>query len=288
MFVLKKFFCKNFHLPTITNPILSLMAYSADIIGVVSQSREVPVIISIASKEEHFNGLVITLYSLFNQKFRPDRIVLWLSSKYTLNDLPYEITRFLKNGLEIRFVKDIYSYTKTIYALKEFSNSIIVTAEDDIYYPKNWLKKLYYSYILNPMDIQVHSACRVDFREGKVLPYKDWQKHVKEDSSRYENFPKSVSGILYPPECFSKEVLREDIFLKYTPCADDVWLWVMALLNGRKIRVVSNPIKTFINVNLISRYLYVRKCPCQIDVQMSKLMKLYGRNILKKLNQPNK
>ena len=71
------------------------------------------------------------------------------------------ITQFIKNGLEIRFVKDIGSYTKAIYAFKEFSESIIVTADDDIFYPKDWLKKLYLS-----------GALHVVF--GHVTSFKFW------------------------------------------------------------------------------------------------------------------
>ena len=41
-----------------------------------------------------------------------------------------------------------------------------------------------------------------------------------------------VSGVLYPPKIFSKEVFNEKVFLKICPNADDIWLKSMALLNG--------------------------------------------------------
>ena len=157
--------CK-FHLRFVLNP---LIRYKADNLGSISGvnqiKREVPVVVSLTSYEERFDDLVISLYSLLNQTIKPDRIILWLSDEFEgVNDLPYEITRFIKNGLEIRFVKDIKSYTKAVYAFKEFPNAIVVTADDDIYYPKNWLEKLYHSYITHPQDIQVHRAHRVKLR----------------------------------------------------------------------------------------------------------------------------
>ena len=148
---------------------------------------------------------------MLNQELKPDRIILWLDDKHNIVDLPYKISRFIKHGLEIQFVKDIGSYTKVIYAFKEFKDSIIVTADDDIYYSKDWLKKLYLSYIAHPEDIQVHRAHRANLE----LPYEKWEKHVLEESARFDNFLTGVGGVLYPPNCFSREVLREDMFTMF-------------------------------------------------------------------------
>ena len=280
--------CK-FHLRFVLNP---LIRYKADNLGSISGvnqiKREVPVVVSLTSYEERFDDLVISLYSLLNQTIKPDRIILWLSDEFEgVNDLPYEITRFIKNGLEIRFVKDIKSYTKAVYAFKEFPNAIVVTADDDIYYPKNWLEKLYHSYITHPQDIQVHRAHRVKLKEGVIAPYESWDKHIEEESARYDNFLTGVGGVLYPPGCFSKEVLREDIFLKEAPTADDIWFWVMALINNRKIRVVKNHIRTLACTNIFYQLgIFKRKNLYSInrigenDRQLKNLMKFYGQNIL--------
>lgn len=287
MRMLKKFWCTKFHLRFTINPLIRYLAANMGEKKGAFLSREVPVIVSITSYDGRFEDLVISLYSLLNQSFQPDRIILWLSDEYDLNSLPYEITRFIKNGLEIRFVKDIRSYTKIIYALKEFSEAIIVTADDDIYYPKNWLKKLYYSYISNPEDIHVHRAHRAVIGQ----PYESWEKHVREESARFDNFLTGVGGALYPPKCFSAEVLRDDIFLKYAPYADDVWLWVMALVNNRKIRVVKNHIKTLTCVNIFrqifqtSKTLYAHNSAGGNDEQLENLMKFYGNNITQKIGK---
>lgn len=257
--------------------------------GVNELKRETPLVVSLTSYEERFDDLVISIYSLLNQSIKPDRIILWLSDKLSLNDLPYEITRFVKNGLEIRFVKDIGSYTKAIYAFKEFSNSIIVTADDDIYYPKDWLSKLYYSFIANPKDISVHRAHRIRFEDKKIAPYETWTKHVEEESARFDNFLTGVGGVLYPPNCFSNEVLRKDIFLTKSPYADDVWFWVMALVHNRRIRVVKNHnsyiycTDIFRQITQNKRTLYKINSKGQNDKQLEELLKLYGQNIMNKI-----
>ncbi len=287
--MVKNIFNCKFHLRFVLNPVIR---YKADNLGNFCGTnrikREVPVIVSLTSYEERFKDLVISIYSLLNQTIKPDRIILWLSDEYDgVNDLPYEITRFLKNGLEIKFVKDIKSYTKAIYAFKEYPEAIIVTADDDIYYPEDWLEKLYHSYITHPQDIQVHRAHRVKIIDNKICPYESWSKHVEEESARFDNFLTGVGGVLYPPNCFSKEVLREDVFLTNAPYADDVWFWVMALLNNKKIRVVKNHIKTLCCTNILyqlgvfkRKNLYSINSAGENDKQISNLMKFYGQNIL--------
>ena len=141
----ERIFNYNFHTRIFINPFISFQINSlGNYPGVTDEiKRETPIIVSLTSYRERFKDLPLTLYSLLNQSLKPDRIILWLDNEYEdLTNLPYEITQFIKNGLEIRFVKDIGPYTKVIYAFKEYRNAVIVSADDDIYYTKNWLKKL--------------------------------------------------------------------------------------------------------------------------------------------------
>lgn len=281
----KRIFTYKFHIKGLFNPFINLQINSlGDYRGVTEIKRETPLIISLTSYTERYKDLPKTLYSLLNQSIKPDRIILWLDEeKNDLLSIPYEVSQFIKNGLEIRFVKDLRSYTKSIYAFKEFSDCIIVNADDDIFYPKNWLKALYLSYIAHPSDIQVHRAHRVNLSK----PYEKWDKHVKEESARYDNLLTGVGGVLYPPNCFTKEILRKDIFLKYASTADDIWFWVMALVHNRKIRVVKNHIQTLtvnnIFTQLFAKTLYRQNRKGANDEQINNLMKFYGRNILNKL-----
>lgn len=284
----KKICSYKFHVKCLINPFLKYQISAMENYSGVNenQKREPEIIISLTSYRERFKDLPATLYSLLNQSLKPDRIILWLNEEYEeLTNLPYEITQFIKNGLEIKFVKDLGPYTKAIYSFKNYNNSIIVTADDDIYYPKNWLKKLYLSYIAHPKDIHVHRAHKVDLN----LPYEKWEKHVVAETAEYGNFLTGVGGVLYPPCCFSKEVLREDIFLTQAPTADDIWFWVMALIHNRRIRVVNNHLKTLIATNifqqLFSETLYNKNCNGKNDEQLKNLLKYYRQNIEIKLSQ---
>ncbi|MBR6127447.1 hypothetical protein IKQ21_07165 [bacterium] len=284
---------RKFHLRFAFNPYLRYLADNMGDRKCVNQlKRETQLIVSLTSYEDRFDDLELALYSILNQSILPDRIILWLSDEFkSVNDLPYSITKFIKNGLEIRFVKDIGSYTKIIYALKENPNSIIVTADDDIIYPKEWLAKLYHSYISDSKDIHVHRAHRILFDDNKkILPYEKWQKHVNEESARFDNFLTGAGGVLYPPNALSVETFREDVFMKYAPFADDIWLWIMAVISGRKIRVVKNHIKTLTCTDILGqigfkkkRTLYSKNKKGLNDKQLHELLNFYGKNIETKL-----
>ena len=242
--------------------------------------RETPITVSLASSRENFNRLPITIYSLLNQSLKPDRIVLWLNEEYEdLANLPYEISQFIKNGLDIKFVKDFKNYTKTFCALKEFPNDIIVIASDNVYYPKNWLKELYLSYISHPEDIHINSAKSVS---SQSLNSKRW-KSISKPSADFSYIPCSSSGVLYPPNCFSKEVFRKDVFLKQVQNNDSLWFWLMGIINNHKFRIVKNNYKKTIYTNIIKSLQNNTLQNNTLDQEFDNLKKLYGNNIKQKL-----
>ena len=269
------------------NPILRYLSRNiGEFSGINILKREVPIIVSLSSCEEHFGDLELSLYSIFSQTVQADRIILWLSDEYVLAELPYSITRYIKNGLEIRFAEDKGVYNDIIHTLKDFESSIIISAKDDIIYPKDWLKKLYHSYIANPEDIHLHRAIGVKLNNSGLTTIDEWTRFVEDENADFSNFILSEGGVLFPPECFTKEVFREDIYRKNSPESADTWLWFMALVSGRKIRVVKNHIKTPTCTNIIRKIFCnnYQKTVKQYDEQIDNLMSFYKQNIMQKLS----
>lgn len=190
-----------------------------------------------------------TLYSLLNQTLKPDKIILWLTSSQFPNkedDLTDDILNFKKNGLSIKWCdEEIKSYTKLIPSLKEYSNDIIITADDDIFYREDWLELLYKSYIENPEFIHCHRAHQVAIEKQGTeniinTNYKKWKKKIKIAEPSLLNFITGVGGVLYPLHSLYKDVSNIDLFKKLSPYADDIWFWTMAILNNTKINIVKN------------------------------------------------
>ena len=141
--------------------------------------------------------------------------------------------------MTIDWCNDIKSYKKLIPTLKKYAESIIVTADDDILYKKNWLEQLYKAYCKNPNHIHCHRAHFITFHNKKLLPYEKWKYEISKCKPAFNNFFTGVGGVLYPPSCFYKDILREDLFMQLCPQADDIWFWAMCILNNKKINVVT-------------------------------------------------
>jgi len=282
--ILNRIFKQRLHFVSIADPFVNYkISLLGDYKGVNDAKRENLLYVVLSSNYEQFKDLPKTIYSLLNQSLKPDKIVLYLNKEHEdLVSLPYEITQFIKNGLEIQFVEDIQAYTPIINAFKNFPEAIIVTAENNIYYSKGWLENLYLSYILNPDDIQVCRADKVEVLNGKVKSITKSNDTIKERAS-YSNFINNLYGVLFPPKCFGKEVLRQDVFMKYSPKNPQIWLWIMALVHKRKIRVVNNGLSTFSYINLwkeIFNRNQNKNSKQELELEIHNLIKLYSNRVL--------
>lgn len=207
-------------------------------------SSKTKLIISLTSYPLRINLISKTVDSLLKQTLKADMLILWLAEEQfpnKLKDLPTEVLDLTQKGLTIKWCNDIKSYKKLIPALKSYPDDIIVCADDDILYEKDWLKKLYEGYIKHPDMISAHSVHRIMLDDKQsVLPYNQWSLRIQNAEPSFNNFATGVGGVLYPPNCFYKDILREDLFMKLCPTADDIWFWAMSVLNGRKINIIKN------------------------------------------------
>lgn len=210
------------------------------------------IIVSLTSFPQRMHDIHFCLYSLLTQSIKPSKVILWLAEDQFPNrekNLPLRVLNLQKIGLTIKWCENLYSYKKLIPALKEFPNNIIVTADDDIYYEKDWLAKLYNGYLSNPDCIVCHRAHCIKLKNGNILPYKKWQKKIKGESISFSNFFTGAGGVLYPANSLYKDILNTGLFTQLAPKADDIWFWSMALLNNYKIKIVKDNISELTYIN---------------------------------------
>lgn len=209
------------------------------------------VIVSMTSFPERMYDIKYTLFSLVSQNYKPDKIILWLAYEEFPNrekDIAPSLMNLInKWGITIKWCNNIRSYKKIIPTLIEYPEDIIVTADDDVFYPVDWLRLLYDDYEKNRC-ICCHRAHRVNVCESEIMPYSYWTEPVTGEMA-YDTFFTGVGGVLYYPHCLHPDVIKQDSFMELCPNADDVWLWAMAIRNHSKIKVVDNNIKSFPCVN---------------------------------------
>ena len=213
--------------------ILNLLC--SDGIGVEAQSSQsLPVIVSLTTYGLKIQQVFLTIESLLHQTYKPNRIILWLDEQTYFNrdEIPLSLKLQEKRGLEIKFCKDVRSYTKLVPTIKNYPHSIIISVDDDIIYPIDFIEKLMDAYKREPHKIYFYRGHQITIKkDGKIGSYLDWVKKGAHGSSIY-NVPTGVYGILYPPHILHEDILNEDLFLKLCPYADDIWFKAMSLLKN--------------------------------------------------------
>lgn len=219
--------------------------------------RDIDLVVSLTSFPARIKTVSYTIESVLEQDCKPDKVVLWLAEPQFPNgekDLPKRLLRLKKFGLEICWTKgDIRSYKKLIPALVAFPESVIVTIDDDVYYPPTWLGRLYTSYISSPEKIHCHRGNVMKFHNGQPAPYNSWcYDYVNGPMSSLDIVQTGVGGVLYPPHCLYKDVTDSEIFMSLAHDTDDLWFWAMAVLQGTQICVVSGNQNDFDPVYIVN------------------------------------
>lgn len=252
-------------------------------LGVQSQSSQtLPVIISLTSYEIKIQQVYLVIESLLHQTYRPNRIILWLDEKIysSGNEIPLTLKEQEKRGLEIKFCKDIRSYTKLVPTIRNYPNAVIISVDDDVIYPIDFVEKLMDAYNRDPNKIYFYRGHRITIKkDGKIGSYLDWVKKGAHDSSIY-NVPTGVYGILYPPHCLHEDILNEELFLRLCPYADDIWFKAMSLLKNVECEKV--PYMGFehnfipLDIDYATSLQKINVVEGGNDVQIKKVFEYYG------------
>lgn len=209
-----------------------------------NNERDFKVVVSLTTYPQRFAHIELCLKSLILQEEKPDHIIVYLGSDACDIELPNSMRQFEKYGIEFRYdpKKNLRSHKKYFYAMQDFPNAVVVTADDDIIYPSDWLKSLLQSYRKFPDAIsarRVHLMRRAE--ESLLLPYNYWKDQYRKClMPSHSLFATGNAGILYPPNCLDGRVFDDEAFVKLCYEADDVWLKCMALLKNTKVVWVPN------------------------------------------------
>lgn len=223
-------------------------------IGLNKSPRSEKIIVSLTSYKPRINDVKYTIYSLLNQNFPPDKLILWLDEdSFPLREenLPRDLLELKNFGLTIDWCENLRPYKKLIPALEKYPDDIIVTADDDLFYQPDWLEVLYNEHLKNPDYVIAHRAYRIRLNaQGNIYPYDNWYKEIVSAQLLYGNFFTSGAGALYKKNFFHNDILKREIFMKLTPFADDIWFWAMTVLNDTKIKIPSAAQRYLIYVDI--------------------------------------
>ena len=197
------------------------------------------IIVTLTSFPKRINNLWLTIETLLSQTVKPDRIILYLSKDQFPNldcDLPIRLINQKERGLEIVWVDgDIRSHKKYYYTMSQYPQSIIITTDDDMFYPSDMIEDLlskYYKYNC----VVCRYARKIEWYDDEVLSSNNW-KHIKTNMQGCKIFFGTGGGVLFPPinNSLYEDTLNLKLALKLCPLEDDLWLNTMVRLQGTNI-----------------------------------------------------
>ena len=205
-------------------------------------------ILSVTSYPARMTAVAASLVSLTEQTLPADRIILWLAEEQfpqKEQELPQDLLALLRDGkVTLRWCQeDLAPHKKYFYAMQEYPDAVIITADDDIVYPKTMVEELFRGYLLYPRCVSAAVTHLMTFSdEGKLLPYSEWVREYDEQlmvpSRQYVAV--GVGGVLYPPHLLHEALFRSDIIRHACLFADDLWLKVIECLSGVPVVCVSS------------------------------------------------
>lgn len=198
-----------------------------------------PLVVSLTSYPGRFATLGLTLQAILRQSVRPDRVILWLDDGHEAL-LPADMRALA--GLEVLTCPNWRSYKKIVPTLLAHPEAFVVTADDDVYYPADWLERLVAA-AGQGARVACHRAHRITLRDGLPAPYAQWRRNVDAPESSPLTFLTGVSGVIYAPRVLHPDVTRSDLFLRLAPRSDDVWLYWMHRLNGVQAQKIGGRIR---------------------------------------------
>jgi hypothetical protein len=146
--------------------------------------------------------------------------------------MPLSLKEMINCGLEIRFVSDnLRSHKKYFYAFKEFSDNRIITVDDDLFYPSDFVSRLVNLNKEFPNSVCANVFRLIPYESSSLSPYRYWKKLSFISKSTSLNFlPIGYGGVLYPSKSVSDKIFDVDFIREKCLFADDLWLKANSLL----------------------------------------------------------
>ncbi len=191
---------------------------------------DLDVVVSLTSYGHRTATVFAAIESIGASVHRPARFILWLDEADVLASPPAELRRLVRRGLEILPTENYgphkkqYPYARSI----EAHARPLVIADDDTFYPRDWLLGLVEAAKAEPDHVHGYRAHRITVRDGSIAPYAEWA----EAPSRRPSLAimcTGVGGVIYPPRLLDALRREGESFQEHAPRADDVWVHAVSV-----------------------------------------------------------
>ncbi len=203
-------------------------------------------VVSFTSFPARINTVWMVVDSLMRQTYLPKSINLYLSIEQfpnKHNDLPQQLLRYEKLGLNIFWVEDdLKPHKKYFYISQTLNNECFVTVDDDLLYRNDMLERVWELHLKYPNAVCANIGRKIKMIDGVVCAYSKWESLLDNNiHSGKDILAIGCGGILYPPSFYkqTKLICDEKTIKELCLRADDLWLKTMELITNTPVIVKS-------------------------------------------------
>lgn len=203
------------------------------------------VVVNITSISSRLDLCGATVWSLIQQRKLPDKINIWLSHDPYMADkgienIPGWVSELNKihDIITVNFTDNIGPYRKIIPALRNSPvDSVLVYADDDVIYGKDWLFELCNTYEEYNGEHVVSSRVRLMKKNflGIYRSYNDFPLCIDSRLLSEDFLITGVGGCILSKAHINELLIEDNEFLNVAPRADDIWLSKIIMLSGSKV-----------------------------------------------------
>lgn len=208
--------------------------------------RKENIVISLSTTPYRINELEPFLDKLLQQKGKVSAIYLNVPYVFKRKNVPYTIPTWLeqKQGITILRSEDYGPATKLLGTLANAdlpSDTIIITVDDDVYYPDNLILQLAYKAKQNPNRAIGIMGANPDYDSNGNIPYDSELGLIKiKSADALVSILQGYAGVAYRKRFFNDEIFN----IKSAPpdCinSDDIYLSFYLAKNGIQRQVLLN------------------------------------------------
>jgi hypothetical protein len=193
------------------------------------------VVVSLTTHGRRVRGVHRTIETIAAGVLRPDRLVLWLdpADHATPTDA---LRRLVDRGLEVHEAPAEWGPHKKYlpYCLAHAADgALLVTADDDVLYPRRWLQDLVDAHRADPTTVWAHRSrmMRLTADESVLAPYQAWS-YSRSSGPSFARVPIGMGGVAYPAVLQARLAEGGASVPDLVRRTDDLWLHRHALRGG--------------------------------------------------------
>jgi hypothetical protein len=196
-------------------------------------------VVSLTSFGVRARTVAFTIESIAQGDLLPSRLLLWLDEPGLLALPPPMLRRLQRRGVEVLPTQN-WGPHKKYYPFVSSQTAFdrpLVTADDDVLYPADWLSGLAKRYAADRESVHCYRARVVALNAGRFTPYASWSE-CSSNAPSHRHFSIGMAGVLLPPPLLHELRRSGSDFVATCPRTDDIWLNLHAQRRGARVRQV--------------------------------------------------